>query len=202
MTPSSQIHVSIIGATMDEVLANARALGGTTETSTIGNEELLAELRDRFSKLSPPMVVRVEPFSTVVEDATSQTNDNAVKPLTAAEKKAAEKLQKDAAKAATDQALKAAISAATQAAAAASKEPPKEVAAGAQSGAEAGGGDDWSGEAEGPTVDDVKAALNACSAKKGQAATREIMKEKGGSMRLLDVPAEKFADLIEALQAA
>ncbi len=195
MTPATNsIHISIQGATAEDVLASARALGGTTATSAIGNDELLAELRERFAKLSPPMVIRVLPFESEANGAAGAgTNDNAgtVKPPTAAEKKAA-------AKAATDAAL-----AAAAAAAAAKKEDPKATVAGAQ--AEAGGGDDWDGGADdekAPTADDVKAALNECSTKNGQAATREIMKEKGGSMRLLDIAADKYPDLIAALKAA
>lgn len=191
---TSQIHVSITGTTAAEVLAHARALGGTTAISTVGNDELLAELRDRFAKLVPPMVVRVEPFASETSSGAATSNDNAsaTKPLTAAEKKAA-------AKAATEAALKEAAEKA-----AAGKEPPKETVSGAQEA----GGDDWGSE-EGETseavtltMDDVKAALNDCSAKNGQAATREIMKTKGGSMRLLDIAADKYPALVEALKAA
>lgn len=195
---ATTIHVSISGVTAEDVLRSARELGGTTALSSISNDDLLAELRDRFAKTVPPMVVRVELFESngAATDAKQEAKQEpANKKPTAAEKAAA--------KAATDAALKEAAdkAAATKAA---GKETPKDTVAGTQTAGDAGGGDwdDGADTSTAPSVDDVKAALNACSAAKGQAATREIMKEVGGSMRLLDVPAEKYADLIAKLNEA
>lgn len=191
MNATTQVHISISGATAAEVLAHARALGGETATSAISNDDLLAELRDRFSKMSPPMVVRVVPFSDDKSATTTGEAGGATRQPTAAEKKAA-------AKALADEAAKLK----------ASKEPNKTTVAGAQAGAETGSDWDDGTADEGatddtvPTQDDVKTALNACSAKNGQAATRELMKVHGGSMKLLDIKPENYRALIDALEAA
>jgi hypothetical protein len=190
---ASHVHIAISGATAAEVLKMAAELGGSTVIAGMSTDDLLAEVRDRFAKASPAMVVRVEPFSsgaaTVGDGGPAAANGKAP---TKAEQKAA-------AKAATDAALKEAAT---------NKEAPKATTKETQQPTPANdaGGGDWDSDSGGeetaaPTVDDVKAALNTYSAKHGQAATRDVMKNVGGSMKLLDIPADKYQALIEKLAA-
>ncbi len=194
------VHIHVSGSTISEVINAALGLAGGNALAAIGTDDLLAELRERFAKQTPVMVVRVEPF----EGASSGTVQGADEAKDAGKPKRPTAAEKAAAKAATDAALKEAADKA--AASKAAKEADKPTNDGAQAAGNDTGGDDWDGDdkedAAAPTVDDVKAALNACSAKVGQAATREIMKTVGGSMRLLDIGADKFADLIKALNEA
>lgn len=50
------------------------------------------------------------------------------------------------------------------------------------------------------TLEEVKSALNAFAAVNGQVEARKIMQDAGGSAALKDVPAEKYGDLVLALQ--
>jgi len=175
MDSKTTVHLSISGATSAEVLAAAASFGGSTGTA-LNTEELLAELRDRFAKADPPQVVRVEPFAS---DSASGDAGKATTTRTRQPK--------------------------------ADKEPPKPTnketqAAAPDASSEQASGDDWGSEGEDDakevTMDDVKTALNAYSAKHGQVATRDKMKEVGGSLKLIDIPKEKYGPLVEALKVA
>lgn len=52
------------------------------------------------------------------------------------------------------------------------------------------------------TIDDVKKALDAFAAVKGQVEARAKIQAIGGAPRLMDVPPDKFGALIEALKLA
>lgn len=180
--PDGKLQLIITAHNAATLAAMVREYGGASALDHVTDNELLAALRERMVKQTPPMVVRVEPFASA--DAAPIVEEKAPR----APRKPREPKAEPAAAAETP------------------REEPKATVEGTQAGAEqAAANDDWgtattAEEAKVFTIDDVKTALNACAAVHGQAATREVMQKHGGA-RLMDVKAENYGALVGALEA-
>lgn len=182
MSTTAAVSINFNG-NMEDVRSAARVFLGETALASTSNDDLLTELRQRFAAQTPPMVVRVLAFA----DEAGPTDA----PKTTRKPRAEKATEAKTTEMPPDQSVPA-------------REEPKATVQGTQEPA-AADASEWGGEeatAAVKTIDDVRASLNACAAKIGQAGTREIMVATGGAARLVDVKAENFGKLVDALNSA
>lgn len=181
---AATLHLTIAATNIEDMKAQCRAIAGEGNLASSSNDDLLAELRQRLA--TEGLVVKVVPFET------SQTVDPAPTTAPKATRGAGKKnADKEPPKATTTAAPKTGNGA----------DP---VQSAEQRKAEnASDWDDDSGEtttATELTIDDVKNALNAYSAVKGQVTARSVMQEVGGAAKLAEIPPTKYAELITRLR--
>jgi hypothetical protein len=175
------LNLTINATGAEDLYQQIRDLAGPAVLAGYPDEALLAEVRQRMAKRGLLLIVKP------ADEGEGAQVDNAGDgdPVPPAPKgKPGRKPKAEAAPAAV-----------------ATTEPPKPLDA-ATDTAKAMTMTEKPADAPAPTVDDVKKALDAFAAVKGQMPAREKIKSVGLSDRLMDVKPEKFGALIEALKLA
>jgi hypothetical protein len=181
--PTTNVIINFTGNTSVDVLAQIRSFAGGegADLSKLTTEDLLTEVRQRLA--SQNMVVKVLPFA---EEGEGTGGAPAPEPT---KQRRTRKASEPQAAPATETAPLTAEQLAAYEAVSTTAAPELVIERAPATTTETA------------SIDDVRSALNAYAAIHGQAKARELMQKKGGALVLMQVPADKYGTLVEALKA-